>query len=487
MRRLAVLVSAVAIVVGVGIAGAQSPLPAPGPQPDGTAVTPEGWQVTPAGEQSALGSNPVSIALSPDGSQYLVTNAGYRNQSIQAIDASTGSVTQTIGTTNTGWAHTRGYYIGVAYSPDGASAYASDGPEDGIHVFSVDAGALTEQPEITFPPHTWPAGIAVSDDGARAYVAANMADELLVVDLSTGETLATTPVGHRPLAVALNHDGSLAFVTSWGGDTVSVVRTKTARVVGTIPVGLHPSAVALSPTSDELYVANTDSDTVSAIDTATSLVLRTIDMHPYPGARVGASPNGLAVSSEGSTLYVANAGNNDVAVVHLAPAGSTVASDQIAGLIPTGWYPSAVVLDGSDSMLLVLNMYGLGTGPVSPKQYIGSQMKGTLSRIPVPDPGKLAGYTAQVSDNDRFDLPPSPVVGNPIPTNLGDPSPIEHVVYVLKENRTYDQVLGDLKRGNGDPSYEMFPGSVTPNQHRLARRFVTLDNFYTDGAVSADG
>jgi YVTN family beta-propeller protein len=477
----------VALAVSVGIAGAESPAPAPGPQPDGTAITPEGWHVTPAGEQSDLGSNPVALAVSPDGSQFIVTNAGYRKQSIQAIDASTGAVTQTIGTTNTGWAHTRGYYAGVAYSPDGASAYASDGPEDGIHVFSVDAGALTEQPEIAFTRHSWPAGIAVSDDGSRAYIAANMADELLVVDLSTGETAATASVGHRPFGVALNHAGSLAFVTNWGGNTVSVVRTKTARVVDTIRVGLHPSALALSPTSDELYVANTDSDTVSVIDTATSLVLREIDLRPYAGARIGTSPNGLAVSPDGSTLYVANAGNNDVAVVKLAPLGSTVSLDRVTGLIPTGWYPSAVALDGTGSTLLVLNMHGLGTGPVSPKQYIGAQMQGTLSRIPVPNPGQLAAYTAQVSENDRFVLPPSPVIGNPIPSQPGDTSPIKHVIYVLKENRTYDQVLGDLKRGNGDPSYEMFPASVTPNQHRLARRFVTLDNFYTDGAVSADG
>lgn len=487
MRRLLVLLVGAALAAGVGIAAAISPARAPGPQPDGTAFTPEGWQVTPAGEQTDLGSNPVALAVSPDGSQFLATNAGYRNQSIQAIDASTGVVTQTIGTTNTGWAHTRGYYAGLTYSPDGAGAYASDGPEDGVHVFSIDAGVLTEQPEITFARHSWPAGVAVSQDGARAYVAANLADELLVVDLSTGETVATASVGHRPFAVVLNHTGTLAFVSNWGGNTVSVVRTDTSRVVDAIRVALHPSALALNPSNEELYVANTDSDTVSVIDTATSRVLRRIDLHPYAGASIGASPNALAVSSDGSTLYVANAGNNDVAVVELASPGSTVNDDRVAGLIPTGWYPSAVALDGSESTLLVLNMYGLGTGPVSPKQYIGAQMQGTLSRIPIPTPGERDAYTAQVAENDRFLLPPSPLIGNPIPSQPGDTSPITHVIYVLKENRTYDQVLGDLKRGNGDPSYEMFPASVTPNQHRLAMRFVTLDNFYTDGAVSADG
>jgi len=485
-RRALALVTASVLLVGVGVALGTPVSLAPGPQPDGTGFTSQGWHVTPAGTQTKVGNGPLGVAMSPDGSLVLVVTGGYRNQSIKAVDPSTGTVTQSIGTTRAGWGHTHGYYVGVAFAPDGARAYASDG-EDAIHVFRVADGALTEKPEITMPRHSWPAGLAISADGARAYVAANLGDEVVAVDLASKETLFTVPVGHRPYGVALNHDGSRAFVSNWGGSTVSVVDTATGDAIDEIPVGRHPSALALSPVSDELYVADTDADTVSVLDTETATVLRTIDLRPYADARIGVSPNALAVSPDGGTLYAANAGNNDVAVIDLGSPGTTAAADVVAGLIPTGWYPDGVALDPSGSTLFVTNMYGLGVGPVEPGRYIAGLMRGTLSTIAVPSPGQLATYTQQVAENNRFDQPSPVVTDNPIPSQPDDVSPIEHVIYVLKENRTYDQVLGDLKRGNGDASFTMFPAEVTPNQHRLARRFVTLDNFFTDGAVSADG
>jgi YVTN family beta-propeller protein len=481
------LVTGAALLLNAGIARSTVVSPPPGPQPDGTGITAQGWHLTPAGTQTSVGNGPLAVAISPDGSMVLVATGGYRNQSIEVVDPSTDSVTQTISTVRAGWGHTHGYSVGVAFSPDGSTAYASDGPKDGIHVFVVADGSLTEEPEVSLPSRSWPAGFAISSDGARAYVAANLAGAILGVDLSSGATLFTAPVGHRPYGVALNHSGSRAFVSNWGGNTVSMVRTSTGRTIDKIRTGRHPSALALNPVSDELYVANTDADTVSVIDTEASTVLRTIDLRPYPDARMGASPNALTVSPDGATLYVANAGNNDIAVVELAAPGTTTEGDVVAGLIPTGWYPDGVVLDPSGSTLFVTNMYGLGTGPVQPGRYIAGLMRGSLSRIAVPNPGELAQYTLQVAENDRFEEPLPIVTDSPIPSQLGDASPIEHVIYVLKENRTYDQVLGDMRRGNGDPSYAMFPAEVTPNQHRLARRFVTLDNFFTDGAVSADG
>jgi YVTN family beta-propeller protein len=491
-RKAAWLLLTIAIVAAGGIAVASMTPIYPGPQGDGTGITPEGWRITPAGTQTPLGNGPIGMATSPDGSQLLIVNAGFQHNSIMAVDESTGIVTQTIQAVSDGvwYGGAHGYYSGVAYSPDGTHAYAADGPGSAIHVYDIANGTLTERQEIQIKGAVWPAGIAVSANGGRLYVAANLADSLLVVSPAKRKVVARVPVGHLPYAVTLNGAGTRAYVTDWGAATVSVLDTKTDAIVATIPIGLHPSALAVNPTTDEVYAAGTDADTVSVIGTRPLRVRRTIDLHPHAGARVGTSPDALAVSPDGKTLYVANAGNNDVAVVALA---TSTDPDRVSGLIPTGYYPTAVALVGS--RIDVVSMYGLGTGPVGPywysaslrDEYIAAQMQGTLSRIPLPSSARLTSYTTQVRANNAFDVSPPSVSGNPIPPQEGGSSPIKHVIYVMKENRTYDQVLGDLPQGNGDPAYEMYPADVTPNQHALAERFVTLDNFYTDGAVSADG
>jgi YVTN family beta-propeller protein len=493
------------VALTLDLSGAAALSTVVGPQPDGTGVTPEGWRVTPAGTQTRLGNDPLDLAISPDGTLAVVANAGYQNHSLMVVDTATGAVKETIPALNNsvragpstndtapgGPTHfyfaggVNGYYVGLAFSPDGSTAYASDGPGSGIHTFAVAGGTLSEKQEIGLPSGAWPAGIAGSADGTRLYVAADLADSLLVVDPAKRKVLSSIPVGHLPYGVALDHTGQHVYVSNWGGNTVSVLSTASGTSLGALATGLHPCAMALNPTNSELFVANSDSDTVTVIDTAKNAVLRTIDLRPYAGAPIGTSPDAVSVSADGGTLYVANAGNNDVSVVKLGAPGSTSGLDRVEGLIPTGWYPAGVAV--RSNMLFVVNMYGLGVGSVAPGQYIASMVQGTLSRIPVPTSTQLAADTAQVNANDRFSSLPSGVKGNPVPATVGAPSPIKHVIYVMKENRTFDQVLGDLGKGNGDPSLEMFPYSVTPNQHTLASRFVTLDNFYTDGAVSADG
>jgi YVTN family beta-propeller protein len=504
--RATVKVSICALVaLTLDLSGAAALSTMVGPQPDGTGVTPEGWRVTPAGTQTRLGNDPLDLAISPDGTLAIVANAGYQSHSLMVVDTSTGAVKQTINSLNNsvragpstndtapgGPTHfyfaggVNGYYVGLAFSPDGSTAYASDGPGSGIHTFAVTGGTLTEKQEIGLPNGAWPAGIAGSADGTRLYVASDLADSLLVVDPAKRKVLSSIPVGHLPYGVALDHTGQYVYVSNWGGDTVSVLSAASGTSLGVLATGLHPCAMALNPTSSELYVANSDSDTVTVIDTARNTVLRTIDLRPYAGAPIGTSPDAVSVSPDGGTLYVANAGNNDVSVVKLGTPGSTSGLDRVQGLIPTGWYPAGVA--ARSNVIFVVNMYGLGVGSIAPGQYIASMVQGTLSRIPVPTSTQLAADTAQVNLNDRFSRLPAGVKGNPVPATVGAPSPIKHVIYVMKENRTFDQVLGDLGKGNGDPSLEMFPYSVTPNQHTLASRFVTLDNFYTDGAVSADG
>ena len=509
-RKTLMVVIAVC-VLATGAAWAATHVLLVGPQADGSAITPQGWRVTPAGEQTALGSGPLAVAVSPDGTFALVANAGYGDHSLMVIDSATGTVRQTIGTSSNALraegsnglerlpvhfyyppgVGVTGYYTGIVFSPDGTKAYASDGPGSGIHTFTVSRrGELKEGSEIQLHGRVWPAGIAISGDGSRLFVAGNLSDELLIVDPFARKRASVVPVsvGHLPYAVVLDHSGSLAYVSSWGGRTVSVVDTAAAEVVKTLTVGLHPSAMALNPKNNELYCADTDSDTISVIDSKSATFLRTIDMHFAGGSEVGASPNGLAVSPDGRRLYVADAGVNYLAVVDLgAHAGSPQAVDKVAGEIPTGWYPADVAVDPAGQRLFVVNMKGVAVGPVGPGQYVGLMLNGTLSRIPVPTQNELKSYTAQVKANSGVQETPAPNDGGVIPTYVGGESPIKHVIYVLKENRTYDQVLGDLEKGNGDPSLVMYPEKVTPNQHELARRFVTLDNFYCDAEVSADG
>ncbi|WP_307621286.1 beta-propeller fold lactonase family protein [Streptomyces sp. V3I7] len=493
MAGTAVLVTGAAVALAT-VGGPRTP----GPQDDGTAITPVGYKVTPAGHQSRLGNLPLNAVLSPDRSMLLVTNAGQGTQSLQVIDPEDSEVVQTIS-----YPSPQAVFTGLAFSPDGTRAYASGGGREIIHTYDVSGGRLTETGPIKLPTRNpegqpvnmYPAGIAVTPDGKRLVVADRLADAATVVNLGDG-SMATVPVGHAPYAVALAEDGKTAFVTNQGGDTVSVLDISGPEPVQrtAVKVGTHPNAVITDADQQTLYVANGDSDQVSVIDVASRKVTRTIGLAPYEDAPVGSNPDALALSEDGGRLYVANAGNNDVAVVDLR-------TGRTSGLIPTGWYPTAVV--PHDGKLFVTNAKGLGAGPnngpgypnptstapTSPDQYSGSMMKGTLSTIPLGDgSGQLQRWTRTVVANNGFEEADSPrATGAVVPRRVGERTPIKHVIYVVKENRTYDQEFGSLGKGNGDPSLNLFGEESAPNARALQRRFVTLDNFYADAEVSAQG
>jgi YVTN family beta-propeller protein len=510
LRRAAILAAALALTVGVTAVAALARHEHAGPQANGTAITPVAWRVTPIGSRLELGERPYGVALSPSGQTLLISNDGVFDQSLMAVDTGNVAITDTLH-----YPAPQALFLGVAFAPDGSHAYASSGSNNLVRTYTMFAGHPVEGAPIplsTSNGDPFPAGLAVSGDGQRLYVADNLTNALSVIDLPSGhETVvpiaSTTCVigawgdtsnGHDcafPYTVALSRDGGTAYVSNWGFDKVSVVNTHTLSLTGQIHVGTHPSALAASPTRDELYVANTDSDSISVIDTTTNTVTRTISLSPYDGAPVGTNPDALAVSTDGGTLYVANSGNNDVAVVRL---GGGSGQGAVAGLIPTGWYPTGVAVNPSGSKLYVVSAKGLGAGPnpdgpvptrdpeSSPDQYIGSMINGMLSTIDVPDADQLANYTRQVAANDGF--PRHDEGGGAAAAVLtGRGSPIKHVIYIVNENRTYDQVLGDLGRGNGDPKLTLFGWDVAPNHHELAKRFTTLDNLYAAGEVSDDG
>jgi YVTN family beta-propeller protein len=524
-----------------GTVPAPNPIGTPaGPQDStGTSITPQGWFVTPAGTQTQLGERPFGIALSPDGNFLAVTNDGVGTQSIMVVDRVSGKVIQEIDYSGDDPRGPQGVYVGIAYSPDGSKLYASaggtffaqdgtpapNGAYNGVRVYDVDpaTGMVTETSPLLIPMpvgtdgkriNLFTAGLTLPADGDTLYVADNLGSALSVIDLTspqatTGGAATTIQVGPNPYTVVLSHDGNTAYVSNQGGLTVSVVDLTQPFLAETdrIEVGTHPNAMALNPVRNELYVANADSDTVSVIDTRSNVVVRTIDLSPYVGSKEGSSPAALAVSPDGKTLYVVNALNDDVAVIKL---GDQQTADKVQGLIPTAWYPTAIVVSDGGKELDVLNGKGLGAGPNEsgpnpytnpygpPNQYIASMIVGTLSQIKVPKAAQLAKYTQQVVANNGFNegskvRTAGTPTSNVIPVRAGDTTPIKHVIYVIKENRTYDQELGSLKNadgtqhGNGDPDLNLFGDESAPNARALAKQFVTLDNFYSDAEVSADG
>jgi YVTN family beta-propeller protein len=454
-------------------------------------VTTYGWRVTPAGDQTPLGEKPFGAVLSPDGKYLAVSNNGTHTQSLSLVDAATGKTVQQINYTAP-----QALFIGLVWSPDGTKLYAAAGGNDKVRVYTHNGEQLTEATPITMPKGSFPSGLALSADGTRLFVADNGSGGMSTVDTATGQVLGTVATGPNPFTVGLSGDGRTAYVTNWGSNTVSAVDTATLTVRKTLQVGTHPTAIIRNPATGEMLVAVTDADKIVGIDPVNDSLTRTIDLAPYRGAPVGTSPQGLSISPDGSTLYVADAGNNDVAVVRLAKKAGQ--KDKVTGLIPTGWYPTTVTLSHDGSHLLITNAKGMGAGPnpngpnptqsgLDYAQYVGSMITGSLSNIKVPSNDQLAHYTKQVRQNNRFDGVRSTGPSNVVPARPGDPSPIKHVIYIVKENRTYDQVFGSLGKGNGDPRLNLFGEESAPNQRALARKFVTLDNFYADGAVSSDG
>ncbi|QQE78214.1 bifunctional YncE family protein/alkaline phosphatase family protein [Alicyclobacillus sp. SO9] len=463
-----------------------------GPQGNGTGITSYDWKLTPAGKQLTLGDFPMGAAVSPNHKYMVVSNDGDGTQSLQVVDIATRKVVQTIP-----YYSPKALYLGVAFSPDGKKLYASSGGNNEIRVYSFRNGKMTEQSPIKLSiASRYPAGLSVSPDGKTLYVANNLSDSVASINLITGKVDKTAKVGHNPYTAFLSKDGNTLYVSNWGESSVTVLNAANMSVEKTIHVGLHPNAIAENPVTGMIYVSNSDSDTITVINPRNETVVHKVSLKPYRGALPGSTPDALTVSPDGRTLYVANADNNDIAVIGLK--GEDMG---VRGLIPTAWYPTGVFTSSNGKGLMVLNAKGLGAGPNTQGQYIGSMIKGTMSFIPVPDNGQLHRYTEKVKRNNHFNTgfihEAEDKVGNfvrsverrttPIPRFVGEKSPIKHVIYIIKENRTYDQVFGDIKKGNGDPALTQFGANITPNIHKLANQFVLLDNTYTDAEISAQG
>ncbi|MEP7306158.1 MAG: bifunctional YncE family protein/alkaline phosphatase family protein [Acidobacteriota bacterium] len=487
-----------------------------GVQQDGRILVPNGQTLTPTGTHIEVNDRPLGMVVSPNGSLLaVVTGSNFNPRALHLIDLNTRALKQTISIANS--------FVGVAFSPNGDRIYVGGGASNDVKIFSAAAnGNFAADGTIPISGTSAPSGLTLDANGARLYVALNMTNEVAVIDTTTRTILRRVPVGTYPYTAVISADGSKVYVSNWGGvvpapgdftdgmfpvvvdrrtgipttGTVSVLDTRSDTVVKTISVGLHPTGMALSPIGNRLFVTNANSDTVSVINTRTDTVVKTLQVGetgrggvPIPGS----SPNAVTVSPNGRTLYVANATENAIAIVDTDARGN---ERDVRGLIPTGWYPTAVALDATGQQLFIASGYGFGSIAPTPGQARSyTDRLGVVSILDVPDNRDLARFTQQVRRNN-LSLPPdghgsgpddhgSPL--GPIPIHAGQRSPIKHVFYVIKENRTYDQVLGDMPQGNGDPSLVHFGRDVTPNHHALAEQFMLLDNYYGPGDQSALG
>ena len=452
-------------------------------KPHFTSPLPTGVRLDPAGEAVDLGSLPISLVLAPERGKAVVVLSGWREQGVQVVDLKTRKVTQKL--------LQDGAFYGAAFSPDGHRLCVSGGNTDMLFVYAWKDGAATIENKFELAKAktadgtgtSYPAGLAFSPNGKFVYVAEDVGDRLAVVNAATGEITQRFSTDHYPYGIALTADGQV-FVSAWGGSTVSqfrIVADGSLAYLGRIEVGRHPSALAVKGT--RLYVTLAGSDRVAVVDTRLRRVARYLH-DAAPGAPPeGSTPNAVALTSDAKRMLVAEADNNAVAVFD-------VATGKLLGRVPTDWYPTAVAEDNGE--LLVLSGKGHGThanpdGPVpltnwpneKPTAYTLGQLNGSLRVLPsAMTETQLAAFTERVAAANNWQ---QRLAARRYP-------PFRHVVYIIKENRTYDQVLGDLKDGDGDASLLFFPDiTITPNHHALARRFGLFDRFFVNAEVSSQG
>jgi YVTN family beta-propeller protein len=505
----------------------------PGPKADGSVLLPNQWSLRPAGRQIQLGDFPINIAVHPSGRYAAILHSGYSDNKIKIIEIPGGNEVFQVPLDEA--------FYGIEFSRDGRQLFSSGAGDEVIHAFDFQDGKLSRHHQIHLrdvADRGIPGGIAI-DDAAKRLYAANVwghritqvnlsgkptpADIILVPDAtppfstrirppsdpetaeatkrSEADLYAVNPADPYPYACRLDEKRRRLYVSLWAQARVAVVDLKSNQVIANWATEEHPNEMLLTRSGKLLFVANAGRNSVTLFDTEKGRAIETIWAALHPEVPPGSTPNSLALTPDEKTLFIANADNNMVAVIDVSEPGKS----RSLGYIPVGWYPTSVRVTPDGRHLLVANGKGIISkanplGPVpgqqktSTTQYIAHLFKGTLSIIDLPSPKQfeeqLIDYTAQAYACSPLQAGAglaSRSEDNPIPLKPGDPSPIKYCIYIIKENRTYDQMLGDMPEGNGDPKLCIFPKKVTPNHHQLACDFVLLDNFYVESEVSADG
>jgi DNA-binding beta-propeller fold protein YncE len=470
----------------------------PGVLAGGAIQLPNQWSLRPAGKQVTLGDFPVNIAVHPDGRWLAILHAGYGVHEVVIVDVGSArnKITCRVSIDQT--------FYGLAFSPDGKTLYASGGEFEVVHAYDFEGGLLFHHREIPVVPPKEKfvvGGLATDSSGKTLCIAGPWGDAIRLLPLdapSEGTTIRFEKESY-PYTCLFDRSGKQVFVSLWNKSALAIIDPNEKKIVGTWATENHPTEMVQSPDGKTLFVACANSTKVSVIDTESGQCRETIVCSLYPQAPAGNTPNSLCLTPDGQLLFVANADANNLAVSNVATPGETKA----LGFIPTGWYPTSVRYNPSDKKVYIANGKGVMSraNPQGPdpllhanatiRDYIGGLFRGTLSVLPIPTPNKMADYSQQAYACSplRADLSPTatPSENNSIPRKVGESSPIKHCIYIIKENRTYDQVFGDIAEGNGDPNLCLMGEKITPNHHKLVREFVLLDNFYCDGEVSADG
>lgn len=522
MRRISVLLSIVLVcVTGVAVSANWRKLAnwigvtKPGPTEDGKAIVlPVGWKISPVGQHVQLpGDMVMKLIVSADGKTVFANTAGWHDHSVNAIDVASSKLAHSVNVGKN--------FTGLAMNPANNTLFVSSGgpltdqfaamaktrgtaPElleamkHPVMRVAMADGKLALQPAIAIERMTdkdrFITGVTYDASGAL-YVLNTNADTVYRLSGTDMKTQTSAKVGYRPYAAALAPNGKQLAVSNWGDESVALLEATTLKETARVKVGKLPNDLAFSK-DGRLFVANAGSNSVSVI--RDGKVIETIRTSFEPNALLGATPAALTITNNGTRLFVANADNNNVAMIDIGKASESV----LLGFIPTGWYPSAIAVSPDGKKLFVGSGKGgmrlRGNFPAQtefsravpdPKvkyDYVGAVLEGAVSIIDVPNPAQLKTYTAQVKDNFpkpelAFDKAHAERVTKEVFPK------IKHVLYIIRENRTYDQVLGDLGKGNGDPNLTLFGEQVTPNAHKLARESVILDNLYCNGEVSQDG
>ncbi|MGI8548410.1 MAG: SMP-30/gluconolactonase/LRE family protein [Gemmatimonadaceae bacterium] len=461
---------------------------------ESSSVLPTGRVLHPVGRTIDVGNMPLAITVAPGGRFAMLLLSGWRERGLQVVDLDSGTVVQTL--------RQAGAFLGMTFSADGKSLYTSGAHRNVVYRYAWNGSRAALRDSIILAPpdstsdHTpFPAGIALSRDGGTLYVVENMADSIAVVSVATNLTVQKLATGHYPYGVAVSPSGDV-FVSAWGGSTVDTFHSMAdGRLVSaaSITIGRHPSALLLNESGTRLFATLSSTDRIAVVDTRTRAVINML-ADSVPGApSEGSTPDALALSRDGRRLFVAEADNNAVAVFELSdrdadrttpptllPTTSS-RSAALVGRVPVRWYPSALALNGDS--LLVVSAKGRGTAPnpfatKDPRSYTLGQLNGTISIVPSRmNTALLTTMSRRVADANGWNAA----------HGAASHPPFQHVILVIKENRTYDQVLSDIPAGDGDTTLIFFPRAVSPNQHALAERFGLYDRFFTNAEVSAQG
>lgn len=504
LRRFVVALAVIGLVNAVLAADPKAEKTVwPGLTRDGSVLLPSGWSIKAAGRQFPIGDFPVLAALHPAEPVLAILHAGYGEHEVITVDAINGKIKGRVTIPES--------FSGLVWSPEGTKLYVGGGWDDVIYRFDYADGLLSHQVKFDdFKPlegkqRRAPAGLVLSKDGQTLWCANVASHSFAKINTTDGKLLGEWPLqtDSFPYALALDESRNRLYISLWGKAEVAVIDSRSGESIANWKSEAHPNEMLLAHHGEVLYVANANRNSVSVFDTEAGKAVEVIGTAIDSRAPNGSTPSSLALTSDESVLFIANANTNNLAVVNVKELGRSAP----LGFVPTGWYPTSVRVSHDDKSLYVLNAKGLtskanrdGPNPLAAsssektREYIAKLFHGTLSILPMPGPKEMVTYSKTVyecsplkKEDPTAVVGPAPETGNPIPRKVGDKSPITHCIYIIKENRTYDQVFGDIPEGNGEPGLCLFPESVTPNHHALAREFVLLDNFYVDGEVSADG